>query len=91
MSELLIAVFAFVILVYVAYPLFAGKDSPIEHKDANPLSVEKQSLLESIKEAEFDFHAGKLSESDYHSLRAPMEEKLSDVLQQLKSNKYHKV
>ena len=90
MSELVIALMAFGMALYIAYPLFGGKDTPIEHKDANPLIVEKQSLLESIKEAEFDFHAGKLSESDYHSLRAPMEEKLSDVLQQLKSNKNHK-
>lgn len=84
MSELAIGVAAFIILVFVAYPLFAWKDSPIERKDANPLAVEKQSLLESIKEAEFDFHAGKLSESDYKSLRAPMEEKLSDILKKIK-------
>ncbi len=83
MSELLMAVIVFVILIFVAYPLFSRKDIPIEHKEQNPLLAEKQYLLEAVKEAEFDFHAGKLSQNDYDDLRSSLELKLFSVMQKL--------
>ena len=84
MSELIIALLAFGMFLYIGYPLYSRKDSPIEERDLDPLLVEKRNLLEAIKDAEFDFHAGKLSEKDYHELRASIESKLSGVLDTVK-------
>lgn len=86
MSELIIALLAFGMALYIAYPLYSRKDSVIEERDLDPLLVEKRNLLEAIKDAEFDFHAGKLSQKDYSSHRASLEKKLSDVLQESKKS-----
>lgn len=84
MSELIIALLAFGMFLYIGYPLYSRKDTPIEERDLDPLLVEKRNLLEAIKDAEFDFHAGKLSEGDYRTLRVSLEAKLTDVLKKVK-------
>ncbi len=50
-----------------------------------PLLQEQARLYADLKELEFDFHAGKLSESDYLDLRQDLEGRAASVLKQIES------
>lgn len=59
---------------WVGYPLLKPRtfDSPAEptSEDAlGDLRIEKEEIYSAIKEMEFDYKMGKLSEEDYHTLR----------------------
>ncbi|MCF7805989.1 MAG: zinc ribbon domain-containing protein [Candidatus Marinimicrobia bacterium] len=48
------------------------------------LKYRKQELLRELKEIEFDYHMGKLSEEDYHELTREYKLRAAQVLQELK-------
>ena len=63
----------FLVGAWVLSPLFSGEDER-EEKNSSAESVadlylEKQRAYESLRDCDFDFHTGKLSESDYRNLR----------------------
>lgn len=45
----------------------------VAEPEKNRWQKRKEEALAAIKEAEFDFHLGKLSESDYHEMRRRLE------------------
>ena len=58
---------------WVLSPLFSSEDVR-EEKNASgdslaDLYLEKQRAYESLRDCDFDYHTGKLSESDYRNLR----------------------
>ncbi len=60
----------------VASPLFReprgpGEASPLPERDR--WRRQKEEAIAAIRDAEFDFHLGKLSEADYRRLRARLE------------------
>src|SRR5713226_9657815 len=64
----------------------AGELRPPDFEDPNPgaqLLQERFRLYADLKELEFDFQAGKLSEADYTELRRDLETKAAAVLAKL--------
>jgi hypothetical protein len=49
---------------------------------------QKEESLAAIKDAEFDFHLGKLSETDYQKLRARLEAQALEAIDQLERPKH---
>jgi zinc-ribbon domain len=83
------ALIVFVAIFIVGYPLvnaqqyeyadveFNGNDT-LEH-----LASARNSVFEAIRDLEFDRATGKLSDEDYHQLRARYDVKAAQVLQQI--------
>lgn len=74
-----------------ASPLFDPPDLPAEEPE---VSVDerwrrrKEEALYALKDAEFDFHLGKLSETDYDRLRARLEAQALEAIDQLERQKH---
>lgn len=78
------------ILALVGIPLFSklsGKRlySPLDPagEEYKHLLVRKEEVLLSIKELEFDLQADKISQSDYDTLRAKMEEEALQIMKRI--------
>ena len=56
-------------LAYVLYPLFFGAE-PRPAPAPPPDALEEESAIRALREIEFDRATGKLSDPDYHALRA---------------------
>ncbi len=67
------AIGSFLLLLAVAYmiarPLFAP-ETAVEEAEDSKLLAEKERQLADIRELDMDFATGKLTEEDYHQLRA---------------------
>ncbi|MFQ5739449.1 MAG: hypothetical protein ACE5JX_10605 [Acidobacteriota bacterium] len=89
---LLVAPLLFIaVIVYVAYPLlFESGESvvgeQVTSKREGPLK-RKDELVATLKDIEMDFRMGKLSETDYQSLKSEFEHRAVKALQQLESLK----
>lgn len=79
--------------VWVLWPLFQNKfsadlvDQQIHPIDA--LQTQKQNLLQSIRELDFDFETGKVSSDDYQQIRANLEAQTVEVLKKMESAQKH--
>jgi hypothetical protein len=77
----------------VARPLFAASAAPDATSSIVPRAPardaderwrkQKEEAIAAIKETEFDFHIGKLSESDYRGLRARLEARAIEAMRAL--------
>jgi hypothetical protein len=69
-----------------ASPLFARHEEEVTAPES-PLHERwrrrKEEALSAIRDAEFDFHLGKLSESDYRQLRARLESQALEAMGKL--------
>jgi type IV secretory pathway VirB10-like protein len=76
MTLLFLAALGTVVVSFVLYPVLSREVAPAgeSSSDAAPelqrLAEAKQRLLESVKDVEFEYKAGKLSEADYQRVRA---------------------
>ncbi len=57
--------------------------SQAEARDEIALEDEKQRLLTTLRDLEFEHHMGKLSDADYESLRARFELRAVEVIEEL--------
>ena len=85
MALLICAALTLVAAWVVAQPLLVGASgAPAAQADgedpARPLKVEKEILYQSIHELDLDYAAGKLSETDYRTLRAKQEAQAVELL-----------
>lgn len=81
MEYLFIILILILVSIYVCYPFFSGEKQSniyIDEKDAEPgniedtpskLEAQKLEVYSAIKEIEFDYGLGKLSDEDYNELR----------------------
>lgn len=85
-------VFVFIILMLVGLPLFTSvtlkelfrpRDYDLEHY--KHLLVRKEETLVSIKELEFDFKTGKLSDEDFAAMKKKLEGEALAVLEEIDS------
>lgn len=84
--------FVFILIVIATTFLLASpfymkqtKDTLIE-QTSHPvieLTSQKENLLQSIRELDFDYQTGKVSAADYKSLRASIEHKTVEVMKKL--------
>ncbi len=69
-----------------ASPLFAPPSPPLPEPPSPRRELwrkQKEEALAAVKEAEFDFHLGKLSEADYQRLRARLEAEALEAMREL--------
>lgn len=69
----------------VARPFFVAVERPIfaEPGVASRWRKRRDEALQAIREAEFDFRLGKLSETDYHDLRNRLEASAVEAIEAL--------
>ncbi len=88
MDIILIATLVFVTLTALGYPLINAR----QYRYANALrgngqleSLEhaRAQAMDALRDLQFDYNTGKLSDADYQSLRAQYELKAAQILQQL--------
>ena len=66
-------------LLYVLYPLFRAEPAPIK-RGARPVPIQPASAVDALRELEFDQQTGKISASDYESLKARYTEQAVAVM-----------
>ncbi len=76
------------VLAFVAAPIYrAGRDTGSNHRAVThrlaDLLQRKETVYANIKELDFDYHMGKLSEEDYQRLRAQYKAEAVEILQQI--------
>ncbi|MEO5579752.1 MAG: hypothetical protein ABIR58_03775 [Gemmatimonadaceae bacterium] len=83
MTELLIGtVLALAALSFVLYPLLAssGGTLVVDERTAAPNDGARNSAVDALREIEFDRATGKLSDSDYDSLKASYTQRAVEVM-----------
>lgn len=85
MEIILIALLLIGILAFVAYPLFNPSRGKIagETDALETLIAQRDSTYDAIRDLDFDFQLGKLSQDDYTTLRDKYKARAAQVLQQL--------
>ena len=81
------------VAAFISWPLLMGaagavvSDAEDFESTENRLSLEKQrdNALSSLRDAEMDHETGRLSESDYGTMRAELETEAMDAIRQLDS------
>ncbi|MBI4787867.1 MAG: zinc ribbon domain-containing protein [Chloroflexi bacterium] len=85
MEFIVIAILVVVVIAFIAYPLFT---SPAEQAapavDAlDSLIAQRDSAYDAIRDLDFDYQMGKLSQSDYELLRDKYKARAAQALQQI--------
>ena len=77
------------VLVLIGYPLFVHRSEKskvaVEGDEYHNLLYEKETAYIAIKDLDFDYKTGKLSENDYRELRRQYEEDAVAVLKRLEN------
>jgi cytochrome c-type biogenesis protein CcmI len=72
MSVLIPAVLlAVAVVFFVLYPVVAGKEAPTEPEDERLTEAQhrRRTALLALRDVEYDFHSGKLDETDYRTMK----------------------
>ncbi len=85
MELVLIAILVVVVLAFIAYPLFSSaEEKPKPTTDAlDSLVAQRDSAYDAIRDLDFDFQMGKLSQEDYDKLRDKYKLRAAQVLKQI--------
>ncbi len=89
MNYLLISVMSLLILVYVIYPLFKSSSGALfqEYSGAQiklrGLNQLKFELLRAIKEIDFEYQLGKMSQEDYENLKTDYQNQALEIFQEI--------
>ena len=90
METIIIIVLCFISAAFVASPFISGKREWISQgtdKKLDKKLTEKESFLQAIKDVEFEFAEGKLTEKDFHELRDFYKEKAIQTMKSIDSLK----
>ncbi len=73
------------VLAYIAAPLFAATRARVAPaaRANESLLIERDAAYAALRDLDFDFQLGKLSERDYHALRERAKANAAQILQQL--------
>ena len=82
---ILVAIIVVGIIVFIAYPLFtvAREDAAETPGALDGLIAQRDSAYDAIRDLDFDFQMGKLSQSDYTALREKYRARAALALQQI--------
>ncbi len=85
MEFIVIAILLIAVVAFVAYPLFtAQRGNKIETPNAlDTLIAQRDSAYDAIRDLDFDFQMGKLSQSDYAAMREKYKARAALALQQI--------
>lgn len=71
----------------VLLPFLRGQDEPwaetAEERRLRDLTVEKEEMIKGIRELDFDYRSGNLSEQDWRQLRANYEARAAALMQEI--------
>jgi len=93
MTYLLISVMSLLILAYVIYPLFKNAPGVLfpdysgAHIKLRGLNQLKFELLRAIKEIDFEYQLGKMSQEDYENLKVDYQNQALEVLQEIDNHR----
>ena len=87
---ILIAIPVFIsVIIYIALPFLADAEEAAQQErklSARESALKrKEDAVGNLKDIEMDFQMGKLSETDYHSLKAEFEDRAIALLQEIDS------
>lgn len=88
MEILIILVIVLVVVLIVGYP-FVSQPSPNDAPRSDlptaydDLLVARESVFDALRDLQFEYAAGKLSDADYNQLRTQYEAQAADILQQI--------
>lgn len=76
------------VFALVGYPLMrSGREDldsvATDHRDTEDLLAQRDAAYAAIKELEFEYHLGNLSQRDYEDLRARYRQRAADILRRL--------
>jgi len=86
MEYLLIALVIIITVAVIAYPLFTTPRAKSLSAPANPLDdllAQRTAVYDAIRDLDFDFSLGKLSQTDYDALREKYKARAAQLLQQI--------
>lgn len=66
--------FAGAVVLYVLYPLFSGVGAPLDRgwDEITDAEARKTAALRALRDVEYDYHTGKLDDTDYSQLRGQL-------------------
>lgn len=87
-TTVIFVLLACLVSAFVVMPLLGGRSRSgsvrkLVHHRANDLEDRKQTLYAAIKDIEFDFEMGKLSEHDFQKLRQQYKDEAVQVLREI--------
>lgn len=76
---------ALIVILYVIWPLFRDvkRIAPADDDPLTRLIGRKDAVLQAIKELEFDYNTGKLTDSDYDRMNDRLRRQAIGLLQQM--------
>lgn len=87
MTDLVAAVLFIGLILFIGYPLLreagAGRRDTAPESQLRHLCIVRDEVLASLKDAELEFHMGKISEADYQQTKADLEPQAMEVLKQI--------
>lgn len=84
MEYLIVSLILAAVFAYIAYPILKPPPEEIVERNAlDPLVTERDSAYQAIRDLDFDFQLGKLSATDYETLRERQKAHAASVLQQI--------
>jgi len=79
--------FALMALLAIGAPIYMFYSVPVEHGEVKTrlmyLRERKDVIYENLRDLNFEYRAGKLSDADYESLKNNMEEEAANVLAEI--------
>jgi len=79
--------FALTALLAIGAPVYMFYSTPVEHGEVKTrlmyLRERKDVIYENLRDLNFEFRAGKLSDADYESLKSNMEEEAANILAEI--------
>jgi cytochrome c-type biogenesis protein CcmI len=75
-------VLAVAAVFFVLYPVLSGREAPMEREESELTEAQhrKNIALLALRDIEYDYHAGKLDDADYKSLRQQISSEALDAL-----------
>ncbi len=86
MIEIIAISLAIVAAIYISYPFFQSRQKRISfdlNHRAEELEARKAQIYAAIKDIDFDYQMGKLSEEDYQELRSQYKAEAVQLLKQM--------
>lgn len=85
MTELFLILVALGVAAFIGYPLIEGRKRTegLGNHRATELEARKEAIYAQIKDIDFDYATGKLSEEDYRDLRAQYKREAAAILQEI--------
>ena len=79
--------FALTALLAIGAPVYMFYSTPVEHGEVKTrlmyLRERKDVIYENLRDLNFEYRAGKLSDADYESLKSNMEEEAANILAEI--------